>query len=95
MTSSRFRLAAAAIVLLGVFALANTTGSRAQEPDGNYGIGIPEVFLPKYLAWRQGQLASSTPDVMRIRLGYVKGLSTSFSRWSGRRRSISSLARFR
>jgi cytochrome c peroxidase len=83
MTSSRFRLAAAAIVLLGVFALAHTTGSRAQEPDGNYGIGIPEVFLPKYLAWRQGQLASGTPDVMRIRLGYVKGLSTSFTSMVG------------
>ena len=83
MTSSRFKLAVAAFVLLGVFALAHTTGSQAQEPDGNYGYGIPEVFLPKYLAYRQGQLASSTPDVMRIRLGYVKGLSKSFVRWRG------------
>ena len=79
MTSPVFKLAAGtAAVLLWVFAFANTTGSQAQEPEGNYGVGIPEVFLPKYLAYRNAQLTSSTPDVMRIRLGYVKGLSTSF-----------------
>ena len=79
MTSPVFKLAAgAAAVLLWVFAFANTPASQAQEPEGNYGVGIPEVFLPKYLAYRNAQLASSTPDVMRIRLGYVKGLSTSF-----------------
>jgi cytochrome c peroxidase len=84
MTSSVFKLAAAAAaVLLWVFSFANTTGSHAQEPEGNYGVGIPEVFLPKYLAYREAQLASSTPDVMRIRLGYVKGLSTSFVNMTG------------
>jgi cytochrome c peroxidase len=83
MTSSRFTLAAGAILFIGVFALANTPGSHAQEPDGNYGIGIPDVFLPKYLAYRQRQLASSTPDVMRVRLGYVKGLSRSFTSMVG------------
>ena len=84
MTSPVFRFAAgAAAVLLCVFAFANTPGSQAQEPDGNYGVGIPEVFLPKYLAYRDAQLASGTPDVMRIRLGYVKGLSTSFVDMTG------------
>ena len=78
-----------------MFVFANTPGSQAQEPGGNYGVGIPDVFLPKYLAYRDGQLASSTPDVMRIRLGYVKGLSTSFVNMVGRRPSISSLARSR
>ena len=78
MTSPRFKLAAGAAVLLCAFVFANTPGSQAQEPEGNYGVGIPEVFLPKYLAYRDAQLASGTPDVMRIRLGYVKGLSTSF-----------------
>src|SRR5688572_18819969 len=80
MTSPRFRLAAgtAAALLVCVLVFASAPGSRAQEPEGNYGVGIPEVFLPKYLAYRNGQLASGTPDVLRIRLGYVKGLSTSF-----------------
>jgi cytochrome c peroxidase len=82
MTSPVFKLAAGA-VLLWVFAFANTSGSQAQEPEGNYGVGIPEVFVPKYLAYRGAQLASSTPDVMRIRLGYVKGLSTSFVDMTG------------
>jgi cytochrome c peroxidase len=78
MTSPIFKLATAAAVLVWMFAFATTAGSRAQEPDGHYGVGIPDVFLPKYLAYRNGQLGSSTPDVMRIRLGYVKGLSRSF-----------------
>lgn len=83
-TSPVFKAAAgAAAVLLWVFAFASSSGSQAQEPDGNYGVGIPEVFLPKYLAFRDAQLASPTPDVMRIPLGYVKGLSTSFVSMTG------------
>ena len=79
MTSPVCKLAAgAAAVFVWLFAFSNTQAGHAQEPDGNYGVGIPDVFLPKYLAYRDGQLASSTPDVMRIRLGYVKGLSRSF-----------------
>src|SRR2546423_14194644 len=79
MTPRRFMYAAGAVaILLGALILAVTPGTRAQEVDGNYGIGIPEVFLPKYLAFRTGQLASDSPDVMRIKLGYVKGLSRSF-----------------
>ena len=74
MTSPMVKLTTATVaVLVWMFALATTAGSRAQEPDGNYGVGIPDVFLPKYLAYRNGQLGSSTPDVMRIRFGYVQG----------------------
>src|SRR6185436_8175580 len=83
MTSPRLKLVIGAVVLLCAFVFANTPGSQAQEPEGNYGVGIPEVFLPKYLAYREGQLASSDPDVMRIPLGYVKGLSTSFTSMAG------------
>jgi cytochrome c peroxidase len=53
------------------------------ETEGNYGIGSPDVFLPKYLGYRAQQLASSSPDVMKIRLGYVKGLSTTFTALRG------------
>jgi cytochrome c peroxidase len=56
---------------------------RAQEPEGNFGVGVPEVFLPKYLAYRSAQLSSATPNVMRVRLGYVKGLSRSFTAMTG------------
>ena len=47
MTSPRFNGAAGATaaLLFCVFVFANTPGSRAQEPDGNYGVGIPGVFL--------------------------------------------------
>src|SRR5437879_3335388 len=79
MTPRRFMYAAGAVAsLLGALILAVTPGTRAQEVDGNYGIGIPDVFLPKYLAFRTAQLASDSPDVMRVKLGYVKGLSRSF-----------------
>ena len=84
MRFSRCNLAVgAAAILLCAFVLANTAGSQAQEPEGNFGVGIPDVFLPKYLNYRARQLNSSTPDVMRIRLGYVKGLSTIVHRNGG------------
>src|SRR5687768_1476104 len=63
--------------------LATTLGGQAPEPEGNFGVGVPEVFLPKYLSYRSAQLASAKPDVMRINLGYVKGLSRSFTRMVG------------
>jgi cytochrome c peroxidase len=78
MTSPRVKLAAGAAVLFCAFVFANTSGGQTQEPEGNYGVGIPDVFLPRYLAYRAGQLASGNPHVMRVKLGYVKGLSTSF-----------------
>jgi cytochrome c peroxidase len=70
------------VISLGVLAFTSATVTRAQE-QGNYGVGIPEVFLPKYLEFRAAQLSSSTPHVMRIKLGYVKGLSKSFIRMVG------------
>jgi cytochrome c peroxidase len=79
MMSSRLTLTAETVaILFCALVFANMTGTQAQEPDGDYGIGIPDVFLPKYLDYRAEQLATINPDVMRIRLGYVKGLSTSF-----------------
>src|SRR5437763_14740552 len=78
MTFPRFTYAAGAVaILLGALIFARTPGTRAQEVDGNYGVGIPEVFLPKYLAFRTGQLASGSPDVMRLKLGSVNGVSRS------------------
>ena len=55
----------------------------SQEPEGNFGVGNPDVFLPKYLAYRNAQLASPNPDVMRVPIGYVKGLSTNFTKMTG------------
>jgi len=72
-----------AIILLFVFVVVSIVSSRAQEPQENYGVGIPDVFVPKYLRYRTAQLASSTPDVLRIPLGNVKGLSTTFTRMAG------------
>ena len=40
--------------------------------------------MPKYLAYRSAQLAAPNPHVMRVPLGYVKGLSTIFTRWPGK-----------
>jgi cytochrome c peroxidase len=76
-------VAGAAAILLCALILASAPATRAQEPEGNYGIGIPEVFLPKYLAYRTAQLSSGTPHVMRVKLGYVKGLSRSFNKMVG------------
>ena len=41
------------------------------------------MVVPKYLAYRHAQLADPNPHVMRVRLGYVKGLSTNFTRMAG------------
>ena len=85
MTSRRFRLATGATTLLLICVLVSAIdpASQAQEPEGNFGVGIPEVFVPKYLRYRAGQLADPKPDVMRIQLGFVKGLSRSFTSMVG------------
>ena len=83
MTSPRVLTAGAVAIVLCALVLGSTSGSQAQEPEGNYGVGVPSVFLPKYLAYRAGQLAGGAPDLMRIRLGYVKGASTSFTSMVG------------
>jgi hypothetical protein len=73
------------VTFIFLCALVSVTGpaTRAQEPEANYGVGIPESFVPKYLAFRAAQLASPTPDVMRVKIGYVKGLSRSFTNMVG------------
>jgi cytochrome c peroxidase len=71
----------AAAIFLCAFVFTSSVGS--QEPEGNYGVGSPDVFIPKYLAYRSAQLASPNPDVMRVPIGYVKGLSTNFTKMTG------------
>jgi cytochrome c peroxidase len=84
MKSPRFTyVAGAAAIFLSALIVMSAPATLAQEPEGNYGVGIPQVFLPKYLAYRTAQLASGTPNVMRIKLGYVKGLSRSFTAMVG------------
>ena len=85
MTFRTFKLAtgAAALLLLYALVISGAPASQAQEPEGNFGVGIPSVFLPKYLNYRAQQLNSGTPDVMRVRLGFVKGLSTTFTKTVG------------
>jgi hypothetical protein len=83
MSYRRYHFAAAAAALLAVWIAAIPAQTRAQEPEGNAGFGIPAVFVPKYLGFRADQLASATPDVLRVNLGYVKGLSRSFTSMTG------------
>ena len=77
----QFHLAAAfGLFLLSAF-LAGPTG-HAQLRDGGFGIGNPRTFLRKYLMFRNEQLGSAA-RVLRVRLGYVKGLSRSFTSMAG------------
>jgi cytochrome c peroxidase len=81
----KFKFAAvAAATLVVALVLVSAPNAAAQLPeDGNFGVGIPEVFVPRYLAYRSSQLASGTPDVMRVKLGYVKGISRNFTSMLG------------
>ena len=84
MASPQLRLVGgAAAIFLCAFVYAGTGGSQTREPEGNYGIGNRGVFLRKYLAYRAQQLNDNQPQVLRIRLGYVKGLSRSFTAMVG------------
>jgi cytochrome c peroxidase len=76
-------VAGAFLIFTSALVLATAPVTRAQEPEGNFGVGVPEVFVPRYLAFRSAQLSSSTPHVMRVKLGYVKGLSRSFTNMVG------------
>jgi cytochrome c peroxidase len=81
---SRFTLTAGATALLLCALIAGSTvRSQAQLRDGGFGLGSPEGFLRKYAAFRTAQLASSARQVLRVRLGYVKGLSRSFTAMAG------------
>ena len=88
------RAAAAATIALWTLVAASAPNTQAQEPEGNYGIGIPDVFVPKYLEFRTSQLASGAPHLMRIKLGYVKGLSRSFTSMVGEARIALDAATF-
>ncbi len=93
MTSSRRNLAVGgAAIFLCALGLANTAGSQAQEPEGNYGVGIPDVFVPKYLAYRAQQLKSATPQVMRSVSATSRGCRDPSPRWRARSPSISGRA---
>ena len=84
MTSARFTyVTGAAAALLCALVVLNAPATRAQEAEGNYGVGVPSVFVPKYLAFRAAQLSSPAPHVMRVKLGFVKGLSRSFTSMVG------------
>src|SRR5712691_4021594 len=65
------------------FSIVCVVPAQIPSESDNYGVGMPEVFLPKYLSYRTQQLASANPAVMKIGLGYVKGLSTTFIAMSG------------
>jgi cytochrome c peroxidase len=47
------------------------------------GVGNASVFVRKYLTFRSQQLRSKNPNLLTIPLGYVKGLSTSFTGAAG------------
>jgi cytochrome c peroxidase len=64
--------------MLAAMIVAGSIGSQAQTVQGSFGVGIPEVFVRKYLAFRTQQLASGAP-LLRVRLGQVKGLTRSFT----------------
>lgn len=80
----QFRLfaGAAALLLCSVIG-GSTVRSQAQGREGSFGVGVPEGFAQKYAAFRARALAGSDRQVLRIRLGYVKGLSRSFSAMAG------------
>ena len=85
MNRFQFRLiaGAAAAALVCALIIAGTAGSHAQARDGRFGVGIPEGFLQKYAAFRSRTLAGGDRQVLRVRLGYVKGLSRSFTALAG------------
>jgi hypothetical protein len=79
MTRRQFTYVVGATALvLCALALVSAPRPRAQEFEGNFGVGVPEVFLPRYLAYRSAQLASGSPNVMRVKLGNVKAPSWNF-----------------
>ena len=80
----RFNLVAgAASILLCAMVVGSVVRSRAQGSEGGFGVGIPDGFLRKYVAFRAGQIASSARHTLRVQLGYVKGLSRSFTSIAG------------
>jgi hypothetical protein len=72
-----------AVAVLFAFVLGGTARSLAQEPERDYSMGSPDAFLAKYRAFRTEQIRGGTPDLLRVPLGYVKGLSRSFTSIAG------------
>jgi cytochrome c peroxidase len=77
----RFHLVAVLWTLILAAIVAGPTG-HAQLGEGGFGVGNSRTFLRKYLMFRNEQLTRS-PRVLSIRLGYVKGLSRSFTSMAG------------
>ena len=71
------------MLFLCAFIVGSTVGSRAQGREGGFGVGIPEGFVRKYAAFRARTLNSGDRQVLRVRLGYVKGLSRHFTAIAG------------
>jgi cytochrome c peroxidase len=72
---------AAALVYALIFA--GSIRSLAQAREGGFGVGIPDGFLQKYIAFRSRQLSGGGRQVLTVRLGFVKGLSRSFTSIAG------------
>ena len=80
----RLNLVAGAVsILLCAMVVGSVVRSRAQVSEGGFGVGIPDGFLRKYAAFRAGQIASGARHMLRVQLGYVKGLSRSFTSMAG------------
>jgi cytochrome c peroxidase len=79
----RFTLVAGAAIVLFALVAGSTIRSQAQAREGGFGVGVPDSLVRKYVAFRAGQLAGSAPQVLRVSLGYVKGLSRSFTAMAG------------
>ena len=52
-------------------------------PEENFGVGIPDTLVARYVDFRAQQLNSGNASVVRIPLGFVKGLSRSFTASNG------------
>jgi cytochrome c peroxidase len=74
-------LAAAAALFACAFIVGSTVHSQTREEA--FGVGLPDGFVRKYIAFRAGQLAGGDRQVLRVRLGHVKGLSRSFTAIAG------------
>lgn len=85
------RLRTTLTLLLAAWAVAAASSSilvsrqlEAVEPVADaYGVGSPDVFLKKYLAYRTRQQKEGNATTLRVKLGYVRGLSRSFTGTAG------------
>jgi cytochrome c peroxidase len=80
-----FRVLSALTAMLFLIVSVPVLVQRAAERTAteNFGVGDPDVFVKKYLAFRAERLKSGSPDVLTIPIGFVKGLSRSFTGAAG------------